>query len=76
MRSAFKKLTVNKHSVDLGLLFAVTLCAVISTLLIYSIVRSGISELEGVGPSYWKTQLISMGIGVLVAVMISFLRST
>ncbi len=72
MRSAFKKLTVNKHSVDLGLLFAVTLCAVISTLLIYSIVRSGISELEGVGPSYWKTQLISMGIGVLVAVMISF----
>lgn len=72
MRSAFKKLTVNKHSVDLGLLFAVTFCAVIGTLLIYSIVRSGISETEGVGPSYWKTQLISMGAGIVAAVIVSF----
>lgn len=73
MRSVFRKLSVNKHNVDAGLLFAVTLCAVISTLLIYSIVESGISDIEGVGPSYWKTQLISMGIGLFGAVLISLI---
>lgn len=73
MRSAFKKIPNTKHSIDVGLLFAVTICAVISTLLIYSIVRSGISEIEGVGPSYWKTQLISMCLGVIAAVVISFM---
>ena len=45
----------------------------ISTLLIYSIVRSGISEIEGVGSSYWKTQLISMSLGIIAAVVISFM---
>ena len=73
MRSAFKKIPNTKHSIDAGLLFAVTLCAVISTLLIYSIVRSGISEIEGVGPSYWKTQLVSTVLGVVAAVVISFI---
>ena len=53
MRSAFKKLSINKHNVDAGLIFAVTLCAVLSTIMIYSIVESGISDIEGVGPSYW-----------------------
>ena len=37
MKSAFKKLSVNKHNIDAGLMFAVTLCAAISTLIIYSI---------------------------------------
>ena len=73
MRSAFKKIPNTKHSIDMGLLFAVTICAVISTLLIYSIVRSGISEIEGVGSSYWKTQLISMSLGIIAAVVISFM---
>lgn len=73
MGSVFKKLPASKHNIDLGLLFAVTLCAVISTLLIYSIVRSGISEIEGVGDSYWKTQLISMCMGIAAAVFISFI---
>lgn len=73
MRSAFKKIPNTKHSIDAGLLFAVTLCAIISTLLIYSIVRSGISEIEGVGPSYWKTQLVSTVLGVVAAVVISFI---
>ena len=73
MRSAFKKIPNTKHSIDVGLMFAVTICAVISTLLIYSIVRSGISEIEGVGSSYWKTQLISMSLGIIAAVVISFM---
>lgn len=72
MSSAFKKLSVSKHSIDIGLLFAVTLCAIISTLLIYSIARSGISEIEGVGNSYWITQLVSMGMGIFAAFIISF----
>lgn len=72
MKSAFKKLPANKHSVDHGLLFAVTLCAVIGVLLIYSIASSGISEEEGVGASYWKTQLISMGLGLASAVILSY----
>ena len=74
MKSAFKNLPGSrKYSLDGGLLFAVTLCAVLGTLLIYSIVRSGISEGEGVTASYWKTQLISMSIGAVMAFVISFL---
>ncbi|MCR4890346.1 MAG: FtsW/RodA/SpoVE family cell cycle protein [Ruminococcus sp.] len=73
MGTVFKKLHSSKHNIDIGLLFAVTLCAGISTMLIYSIVKSGISEIEGVGDSYWKTQLISMCLGVAVAVGISFI---
>ena len=71
MGSVFKKLPANKHNIDLGLLFAVTLCACISTILIWSIVKSGISENEGVGDSYWQTQLISMGLGIAAAYIIS-----
>lgn len=70
MRSAFKKLSINKHNIDAGLLFAVTLCAIISTLLIYSIVESGLGDDEGVGASYWKTQLISTAAGLFAAIFI------
>lgn len=73
MRSAFKKIRSNKISIDAGLLFAVTLCAAISTILIYSIVKNGISEIEGVGDSYWKTQLMSMILGIVAAVFISMI---
>ena len=72
MRSAFKNLSSNKHNIDAGLLFAVTLCAVISTLLIFSIAESGLSEQEGVGPSYWKTQLFSTVVGIIGAVILSY----
>ena len=71
MRSAFKKLPSGKHSIDAGLLFAVTLCSVISTVLIYSISHNKL--LEGVGSSYWRTQLISMGMGLTAAVIMSFI---
>ncbi|MDE5853924.1 MAG: FtsW/RodA/SpoVE family cell cycle protein [Ruminococcus sp.] len=73
MKSAFKKLPANKHNVDVGLLFAVTLCAVIGTLLIYSIAASKVSENEGIGDSYWKTQLVSMCMGLLLAVIFSYI---
>ncbi|MDE6035023.1 MAG: FtsW/RodA/SpoVE family cell cycle protein [Ruminococcus sp.] len=73
MKSAFKNLSDNKHSIDIGLLLAVTICAVISTLLIYSICKSGISESEGVGDSYWRTQLFSMILGIGTAIMLSFI---
>lgn len=73
MGSVFKKLPANKHNLDLGLLFAVTLCACISSILIYSIVKSGISENEGVGDSYWQTQLISMGLGIVASYIISLI---
>ena len=71
MRSAFKKLPSGKHSIDAGLLFAVTLCSVISTVLIYSISHNKL--LEGVGSSYWRTQLISMGMGLTAAIIMSFI---
>lgn len=73
MKSAFKKLPANKHNIDLGLLFAVTLCAVIGVLLIYSIAASGISEGEGVGARYWQIQLVAMGLGVVAAIVISYI---
>ena len=72
MKSAFKNLSDNKHSVDIGLLLAIMICSVISTLLIYSISKSGISANEGVGDSYWKTQLFSMVLGIGVAILLSF----
>lgn len=71
MKSAFKKLSPGRHSIDGGLLFAVTLCSVISTLLIYSISENGV--LEGVGASYWQTQLVSMAAGIVGALVISFI---
>jgi len=71
MRSAFKKLPSGKYSIDAGLLFAVALCSVISTVLIYSISHNKL--LEGVGSSYWRTQLISMGMGLIAAVIMSFI---
>lgn len=73
MKSAFKKLPANKHSLDLGLLFAVTLCAVIGILLIYSIASSQVSVNEGIDDSYWKTQLVSMCIGLTAAVVVSYI---
>lgn len=73
MKSAFKKLPANKHNIDLGLLFAVTLCAVIGVLLIYSIAASGISEGEGVGARYWQIQLVAMGLGIVAAIAISYI---
>lgn len=71
MKSAFKKLPSEKHSIDAGLLFAVTLCSALSTVLIYSIVKNEI--LEDIGASYWKTQLISMCLGLGLSVIISFI---
>ena len=71
MKSAFKKLPSGKHSIDAGLLFAVTLCAAISTLLIYSITYNKV--LETVGSSYWKTQAFSMVAGIIGAVIISYI---
>ena len=73
MKSAFKNLQHNKHSTDIGLLIAVTLCAIISTLLIYSIVRSGINTREGVGKSYMTTQTVSMVIGMITAIIMSYI---
>ncbi|MBP3242911.1 MAG: FtsW/RodA/SpoVE family cell cycle protein [Ruminococcus sp.] len=73
MKSAFKKLPGSRHSLDIGLLLAVTICAVISVLLLFSIYKSGISEGEGVGASYPRTQLISMGMGIIAAVILSFI---
>ncbi|MCD7812021.1 MAG: rod shape-determining protein RodA [Ruminococcus sp.] len=71
MKSAFKKIKLKRHSIDAGLLFAVILCSVISTLLIYSISENGV--LEKVGASYWQTQLVSMILGIALAVAISFI---
>lgn len=73
MKSAFKNLSSNKHSIDVGLLFAVTLCSVLGTLLIYSIAASGVSENEGIGDKYWQTQLVSMVMGFVLSVIVSYI---
>lgn len=71
MKSAFNKLPAKKYPIDAGLLFAVTLCAVIGVLLIYSIAASGVSENENIGDSYWHTQLVSMIMGFTASVIFS-----
>ncbi len=73
MKSAFKQLSVNKHNIDAGLIFSVILCSVIGILLIYSISTSGISSDEGIGSGDWKVQLVSMVLGLGVAVFISII---
>ena len=73
MKSAFKKITKGKRSIDGGLLFAVTLCAIIGVLMIYSISVSGLGATEGVDSNDWKTQLISMIMGIVGAVILSFI---
>lgn len=73
MKSAFKKFNPEKLSIDVGLLFAVTLCAAISTILIYSIYKNGLGDVEGVGAGYWKTQMISAVLGIGAAVVLSFI---
>lgn len=70
MKSAFKKLNTNHYSTDGGLLFAVMLCSVLSTLLIYSLSRNGI-----IGNSKdWLTQLFSMVLGVTAAFLVSLIN--
>lgn len=69
MKSAFKKVRLKRRSIDTGLLFAVTICALISTLLIYSISENHV--LEKVGSSYWQTQLFSMILGIGASLFIS-----
>lgn len=69
MKSAFKKVRLKRRSIDTGLLFAVTLCSLISTLLIYSISENNV--LDKVGSSYWKTQLFSMILGIGASLFIS-----
>lgn len=71
MKSAFKKINTNRKSIDKGLLFAVTLCAIISTLLIFSITENEV--LTKVGASYWQTQLFCMLIGIVLALFISII---
>lgn len=74
MKSAFKKLPANKRPLDIGLIFSVTLCAVIGTLLIFSIASSGVSKVsedKGIGSSYWHTQLISMIAGFILSILVS-----
>lgn len=71
MKSAFKKLNFKRYSADAGLLFAVTLCAVISTLLIFSISKNGV--LDKVGSSYWQTQLFCTILGIAAALFISLI---
>ena len=71
MKSVFKKLKVRRSGIDVGLLFAVVLCSVISVLLIFSI--SSNKVLDKVGDSYWQTQLVSLVMGVVLALIISLL---
>ena len=72
MKSAFKKLSKSSFSFDKGLLFAVTFCSRIGTVLIYSIYKNGV--LDKVGESYWKTQLVSMCMGIVLALVISVIN--
>ena len=69
MKSAFKNLNGNHHRTDIGLLLAVLVCSCISSLLLYSITANGV--LEKVDASYYKTQIFSTVVGLILAVVIS-----
>ncbi|MGN0621429.1 MAG: FtsW/RodA/SpoVE family cell cycle protein [Porcipelethomonas sp.] len=56
------------HKLDKGLLIAVTVCAAISVLLIYSMCQNGLNDLE---PSYYITQLVATVLGVGICIVVS-----
>lgn len=70
MKSAFKKISVQKKN-DNGLMLAVIVCSVISVLMIYSISYNKV--LDGVSMDYYKTQLVSVFMGICTSIVISLI---
>ena len=70
MKSAFKKISVQKKN-DNGLMLAVIVCSVISVLMIYSISYNKV--LDGVSMDYYKTQLVSVLMGICTSIVISLI---
>jgi len=69
MKSAFKEINKRRRHPDYGLLLAVITCTVISILLIYSIHSNNI--IGKVGESYYKTQLLTGALGLVIALAVS-----
>lgn len=61
MKPIVKKFSGFFRRLDKTLLFLVTLCSIISVILLYSLYKNGIGDLDG---SYYITQLISMVLGI------------
>ncbi|MBO5265219.1 MAG: FtsW/RodA/SpoVE family cell cycle protein [Ruminococcus sp.] len=72
MKSAFNELKNQHRHLDYGLLLAVIICSVVSSLLIYSIHANKV--LESVGASYYRTQIISALLGLFAALVISLIN--
>lgn len=70
MKSAFKKVS-NQKKIDGGLMLAVIVCSAISILLIYSISFNKI--VDNISMEYYKTQLVSAGIGIIASIIISMI---
>lgn len=70
MKSAFKKVS-NQKKIDGGLMLAVIVCSAISILLIYSISFNEI--VDNISMEYYKTQLVSAGIGIIASIIISMI---
>lgn len=70
MKSAFRKITVQKKN-DSGLMLAVIVCSAISVLMIYSISYNQV--LDGVSIDDYKTQLVSIFIGIFTSIVISLI---
>ena len=70
MKSAFRKITVQKKN-DSGLMLAVIVCSAISVLMIYSISYNQV--LDGVSIDDYKTQLVSIFIGLFTSIVISLI---
>ncbi|MDE5946801.1 MAG: FtsW/RodA/SpoVE family cell cycle protein [Oscillospiraceae bacterium] len=68
MKSAFKKVS-NQKKIDGGLMLAIMVCSAISILLIYSISFNEI--VDNISMDYYKTQLVSTGIGIVASIIIS-----
>lgn len=70
MKSAFKKMSYPKKN-DGGLMLAVIVCSVISIMMIYSISYNKV--IDDVSGNDYKTQLISVIIGICVSIVLSLI---
>lgn len=68
MKENSNKLSDFIRRLDKGLLVCVTACAIISVILLYSIVKNGISELDS---GYFVTQLVGTVLGLITCLIVA-----
>lgn len=68
MKPILKKFSGFYRRLDKGLLVVVTVCSVISVVLLYSLYKN---EVGGIESGYYVTQLVSTALGIVVCLIVA-----